>query len=231
MNGLTGDPHRRYLAHIPKVRDPARRRPTTVRNTNMGALWHPFSNMSMVEKNGEFTLVRGEGCYVFDADGKRYLDATAGLWYANVGHGRVELADIAAKQMAALASYNIFGDYSNEPAVALAEKIAGIAPMAGLPGLPDLRRLGLGRHGGQARPSLLGRDGAAEPHPHHRAAEGLPRHALRGHGALRSAAATARATASWSRTPPPSPGTAPTSCARRSSGSGRTASPRSTASR
>ncbi len=54
----------------------------------MGALWHPFSNMSMVEKNGEFTLVRGEGCYVFDSDGKRYLDATAGLWYANVGHGR-----------------------------------------------------------------------------------------------------------------------------------------------
>ena len=45
----------------------------------MGALWHPFSNMSMVEKNGEFTLVRGEGCYVFDTDGLRYLDATAGL--------------------------------------------------------------------------------------------------------------------------------------------------------
>jgi len=97
----------------------------------MGALWHPFSNMSMVEENGEFTLVRGEGCYVYDAGGKRYLDATAGLWYANVGHGRAELADIAAKQIAALASYNIFGDYSNEPAIALAEKLAGIAPMAG----------------------------------------------------------------------------------------------------
>src|SRR3954470_16444627 len=97
----------------------------------MGALWHPFSNMSLVEKNGEFVLVRGEGCYVYDVDGKRYLDATAGLWYANVGHGRVELADIAAKQMAALASYNIFGDYSSEPAIALAEKLAGIAPMAG----------------------------------------------------------------------------------------------------
>ncbi len=97
----------------------------------MGALWHPFSNMSLVEKNGEFTLVRGEGCYVFDADGVRYLDATAGLWYANVGHGREELANIAARQMAALASYNIFSDYSNPPAEALAEKLAGIAPMAG----------------------------------------------------------------------------------------------------
>ena len=97
----------------------------------MGALWHPFSNMSMVEENGEFVLVRGEGAYVFDAEGNRYLDATAGLWYANVGHGRTELADIAARQMAKLESYSTFGDFSNEPAIALAEKLAGIAPMAG----------------------------------------------------------------------------------------------------
>lgn len=97
----------------------------------MGALWHPFSNMSAVEARGEFTLARGEGVYVYDVAGNRYLDATAGLWYANIGHGREELADIAREQMARLASYNIFGDYSNEPAEELAEKLAGIAPMPG----------------------------------------------------------------------------------------------------
>lgn len=97
----------------------------------MGALWHPFSNMSSVEATGEFILTHGEGVYVYDAAGTRYLDATAGLWYANVGHGREELADIARRQMARLASYSTFGDYANEPAVALAEKLAGIAPMAG----------------------------------------------------------------------------------------------------
>jgi adenosylmethionine-8-amino-7-oxononanoate aminotransferase len=97
----------------------------------MGALWHPFSNMSSVEANGEFTLARGQDCYVFDTDGNRYLDATAGLWFANVGHGRVELAEAAAKQIARLAAYSIFGDYSNEPAERLAEKLAGIAPTAG----------------------------------------------------------------------------------------------------
>ncbi len=97
----------------------------------MGALWHPFSNMSSVEENGEFTLTRGEGAYVYDAERTRYLDATAGLWYVNVGHGRVELAEIAARQMATLASYSTFGDFSNEPAEALAEKLAGIAPTAG----------------------------------------------------------------------------------------------------
>lgn len=97
----------------------------------MGALWHPFANMSAVERTGEFTLVRGQGVHVYDAAGNRYLDATAGLWFANVGHGRVELAEAAAKQIARLASYSIFGDYSNEPAEALAEKLAGIAPVPG----------------------------------------------------------------------------------------------------
>jgi adenosylmethionine-8-amino-7-oxononanoate aminotransferase len=97
----------------------------------MGALWHPFSNMSAVEEQGEFTLASGKDCYVFDTEGNRYLDATAGLWFANVGHGRVELAEAAARQIARLASYSIFGDYSNEPAEQLAEKLAGIAPTAG----------------------------------------------------------------------------------------------------
>jgi adenosylmethionine-8-amino-7-oxononanoate aminotransferase len=87
--------------------------------------------MSAVERDGEFTLTRGTDCYVYDTEGNRYLDATAGLWFANVGHGRVELAEIAARQIARLASYSTFGDYSNEPAEQLAEKLAGIAPVAG----------------------------------------------------------------------------------------------------
>ena len=44
----------------------------------MGALWHPFSNMSTVEARGEFTLTRGMDCYVYDGEDNRYLDATAG---------------------------------------------------------------------------------------------------------------------------------------------------------
>ena len=54
----------------------------------MGALWHPFSDMGVVEQNGEFVIARGEGVHVWDDTGKEYLDATAGLWFANVGHGR-----------------------------------------------------------------------------------------------------------------------------------------------
>ncbi len=97
----------------------------------MGALWHPFSDMGAVERDGEFVIARGEGAHVFDPDGNRYLDATAGLWFTNIGHGRVELGEIAAEQMSKVAAYSTFGDYVTEPTVALAERLAGIAPVPG----------------------------------------------------------------------------------------------------
>jgi len=92
------------------------------------ALWHPFSDMADV-RNDEFVLERGDGVWVYDVAGNRYLDATASLWYANAGHGRAEIADAAAEQMRKLAGYSIFGDFANEPARALAARIAGLAPM------------------------------------------------------------------------------------------------------
>lgn len=97
----------------------------------MGALWHPFSDMGAVERDGEFVIARGEGASVFDAEGNRYLDATAGLWFTNIGHGRTELAEVAAEQMSKLAAYSTFGDYATEPTIQLAERLAGIAPVPG----------------------------------------------------------------------------------------------------
>jgi putrescine aminotransferase len=92
------------------------------------ALWHPFSDMATVQA-GEFIVDRGEDVWVYDVDGNRYLDGTAGLWYANVGHGRQEIADAAAAQMRKLAGYSAFGDHANEPARALAARLAALAPM------------------------------------------------------------------------------------------------------
>jgi putrescine aminotransferase len=97
----------------------------------VGNLWHPFSDMGAVEANGEFVIARGEGAHVFDAEGNRYLDATAGLWFTNVGHGRTELAEVAAEQMSRLAAYSTFGDYATQPAIDLADRLAGIAPVPG----------------------------------------------------------------------------------------------------
>ena len=52
--------------------------------------WHAFADMSALETSGEFVVDRGEGYHVWDEAGRRYLDATAGLWYCNVGWGRAE---------------------------------------------------------------------------------------------------------------------------------------------
>jgi putrescine aminotransferase len=93
------------------------------------ALWHPFAAMAAVE-GAELVIVRGEGARVWDDAGREYLDATAGLWFANVGHGRRELAEAAAAQMQRLAAHHTFGDLANEPALRLAEQVAALAPIA-----------------------------------------------------------------------------------------------------
>jgi putrescine aminotransferase len=90
--------------------------------------WHPFADMGAVSQN-ELLIERGEGVHVFDAEGRRYLDATASLWYANLGHGRAEIADAVAAQMRKLAAYSTFGDFGNRPANELAERLAAVAPM------------------------------------------------------------------------------------------------------
>jgi putrescine aminotransferase len=89
--------------------------------------WHPFADMGAVADE-ELILARGEGSWVWDEDGNRYLDATAALWYANLGHGRAEIADAIAAQLRALDAYSAFGDYSNRPAVELTERLAALAP-------------------------------------------------------------------------------------------------------
>src|SRR5215472_8675175 len=92
------------------------------------ALWNPFANMATAAGN-IVTMVRGEGSTVHDASGRSYLDAIASLWYVNIGHGRAEVADAAAAQMRELASYPAYEGFSNEPAEALAERVAGLVPI------------------------------------------------------------------------------------------------------
>ena len=91
-------------------------------------LWHPFAAMGKVDGH-ELVLVRGEGCRIWDADGNEYVDATAGLWFASVGHGRAEIADAVAEQLRTLAAHHIFGDLANEPALELAQRLAALSPV------------------------------------------------------------------------------------------------------
>jgi adenosylmethionine-8-amino-7-oxononanoate aminotransferase len=90
--------------------------------------WHPFADLAAVRRK-TLLIERGEGALVYDDEGRTYIDASAGLWYANIGHGRTEVADAVAEQLRTLASYSAFGDYTNEPAEALATRIASLAPL------------------------------------------------------------------------------------------------------
>jgi adenosylmethionine-8-amino-7-oxononanoate aminotransferase len=91
------------------------------------AFWHPFADMGAVSRN-ELIIDRGEGPWVFDDAGNRYLDGTASLWYANVGYGRDEIVDAVTAQMKQLAAYHTFNDFANRPAKELCERLAAHAP-------------------------------------------------------------------------------------------------------
>src|SRR5215207_6266967 len=97
-------------------------------STTTTAFWHPFADMGSVSQS-ELVIERGEGVHVFDADGKRYLDGTASLWYANLGYGRSDVTRAVAAQMDRLPAYQTFGDFSNPPANALAARLSALAPM------------------------------------------------------------------------------------------------------
>ncbi len=80
-------------------------------------------------KRGEIVIVRGEGAYLWDEDGNRYLDTPSGLWYCNVGHGRKEIADAVARQMGQIETYHTFQQFANRPALDLAARVAALAPI------------------------------------------------------------------------------------------------------
>ncbi|HEX5500546.1 MAG TPA: aminotransferase class III-fold pyridoxal phosphate-dependent enzyme, partial [Thermomicrobiales bacterium] len=89
---------------------------------------HPVSNLHAVERDGPLVLTRGEDVFVWDAEGTRYIDAFAGLWNVNVGHGRAELADAAAAQMREIGFVPAFFGLSSPPQIELATKLAELLP-------------------------------------------------------------------------------------------------------
>jgi adenosylmethionine-8-amino-7-oxononanoate aminotransferase len=91
------------------------------------ALWSAQAHMPSV-LGRQIEIVGGEGAYVTTSSGQRLLDATAGLWHTNVGHGREELARAAYDQMKRLETYHVFGRFVNDAALALADRVAAYAP-------------------------------------------------------------------------------------------------------
>jgi len=86
-----------------------------------------FTRGTAWRRDDLIVMERGEGCYIYDTDGNRYLDGLAGLFCTNLGHGRTDLVAAAAEQMEKLAYYPSWG-YANEPSSQAAAMIAEVAP-------------------------------------------------------------------------------------------------------
>lgn len=91
-------------------------------------LIHGFGSPAVAAREGTMRLVRGRGIYVWDADGRRYVDGLAGLWNVTVGHGRAEIARAIATQARTLAYAPTLLGFATEPAIRLAARIAKRLP-------------------------------------------------------------------------------------------------------
>lgn len=90
---------------------------------------HAYTDLEAYETRGGLVIERGEGIYVYDNDGRKYLEGLAGLWSVAVGFSEERLADAAYKQMRKLPFYHTFSDKTNGPAAMLAEKLISLAPV------------------------------------------------------------------------------------------------------
>jgi len=124
---------------------------TTVDNLQEQArrhLWMHFSRMGGYDDQHEIPIIaRGDGAYVYDDHGKRYLDGLSGLFCCNAGHGRTELAEAAARQGEEL-DFFVIWSYAHPRAIELATKIASLAP-------GDLNKVFFTSGGGEAVESAL----------------------------------------------------------------------------
>ena len=99
---------------------------STTRDLDLKHLWHGNLQHRGLEARPPLEIAGADGCYVFDADGRRYLDAMAGLFCVNVGYGRREIVDAVTAQMTRLAYYPL--TQSHGPAAQLAGRLAGLLP-------------------------------------------------------------------------------------------------------
>ncbi|KIN65903.1 putative aminotransferase [Sulfitobacter noctilucae] len=89
---------------------------------------HPFTTGDEINAKGARVITRSKGVFLTDSDGNEILDAMAGLWCVNLGYGRTEMGQVAARQMNELPFYNTFFQTTHVPVIALSAELAKIAP-------------------------------------------------------------------------------------------------------
>ncbi|MGH8129561.1 MAG: aminotransferase, partial [Steroidobacteraceae bacterium] len=109
---------------------------------------HPFTDFRALAAEGSRVITRAEGVYLYDSEGVQILDAMSGLWCVNIGYGRNELADAAARQMRELPYYNSFFKSAHPPAIELAQLLGELTP-------PQFNRVFFTNSGSEANDTIL----------------------------------------------------------------------------
>ena len=102
---------------------------TNLQTRAVETLIHPYSNQATIRDTGPTVFERGKGVYIYDTDGKQYLEGMAGLWCTALGYDNEELVEAAATQMRKLPFAHLFTAKSHDPAIELAKKLKEIAPV------------------------------------------------------------------------------------------------------
>jgi 4-aminobutyrate--pyruvate transaminase len=104
-------------------------RPNSDEARDIAYHFHSYTNARVHEQNGPLIMDRGEGVHVFDTHGNKYIEGMSGLWSVAVGFNEQRLIDAATRQMSKLPYYHNFAHRSHGPAIDLAEKLVGMAPV------------------------------------------------------------------------------------------------------
>lgn len=109
-------------AHAPQL-------PNSMAARDIAHVMHPYTNLVKHETAGPLVIERGKGIYVYDDQGKEYIEGMAGLWCAGLGFSEAALVDAAIEQMRKLPYYHGFGHKTTAPVVELAEKLKSLSPV------------------------------------------------------------------------------------------------------
>ena len=127
---------------------PAAPRNVALEQIDRDHFFHPYTALRTHAESGPIVVERGHGIFIRDSRGNEYIDGLAGLWCVNVGYGREEIAAAIYRHVQKLPYYHTFASMSNEPAILLAERIAGKTP-------DGLRRVLFGTSGSDANDTAI----------------------------------------------------------------------------
>ena len=101
----------------------------TLRTRDIANVLHPYTHLRRHEAQGPLVITRGKGIYVYDDQGKEYIEGLAGLWCTALGFSEQRLAEAGARQLATLPFYHTFASKSHDVGVELAEKLLSMMPV------------------------------------------------------------------------------------------------------